>query len=76
MRTTWWSLPAMLLVWSPAAVADGFQPAASIRAAALAALPAGAAAEARRIRTRRPHRCGPASMRRSPAVRAGAPQSR
>lgn len=47
MRTTWWSLPAMLLlVWSPAAVADGFQPAASIRAAALAALPAGAAAEA------------------------------
>ncbi|HEY0504596.1 MAG TPA: flagella basal body P-ring formation protein FlgA [Lysobacter sp.] len=46
MRTTSWSLLAALLACSAPAAADGFQPVASIRDAALAALPAGAVAEA------------------------------
>lgn len=46
MRMTRWPLLAALMAWSSLAAADGFQSAASIRDAALAALPAGADAEA------------------------------
>lgn len=46
MRTTLWPLLAALLAWSSANASGGFQSAASIREAALAALPDGATGEA------------------------------